>query len=143
MQQQRSETRLTASRADSAEEWFRKLDDKVRPLIFKCRKSDDKRIKVAVLDTGIDIGHPEIQKKLSRNKSQLDPSKCKVWTASPHGIADKVGHGTAVCDILLRIAKIDLFVGKISDSANFDNTTPTIVAEVMTFFSFAAYMIEG
>ncbi|KAF3923713.1 Subtilisin [Dactylellina cionopaga] len=91
----------------------------------------DRTVKVAVLDTGIDEEHPSIIKHKKQNGSNI--KECKDWVGSDHGISDCVGHGTAVCDILLQVAKVDLFVGKISDSAEFDSTTPARVATAIEY----------
>jgi hypothetical protein len=119
---------LTIHRANSAQNWFKTLNDHVRPIMNCLRRTGDRAVKVAVLDTGIDSTHPRIQELLKWNCSSI--KECKDWVASPDGIKDCVGHGTAVCDVLLQAAKVHLFVGKVSDSADFDGKTPARVAEV-------------
>ena len=69
-----------------------------------------------------------IQEHLKWNGSTIE--QCRDWATSHAGIDDCVGHGTAVCDILLQVAKVSLFVAKISDSAEFDSSTPSRIAEV-------------
>ncbi|KAK6499014.1 hypothetical protein TWF481_011583 [Arthrobotrys musiformis] len=115
--------------AESAKEWLQKLKETVHS-ILKCRRREsDEMVKVAVLDTGIDILHPMITKDIEENGSKI--TERKDWTQSPHGTDDQVGHGTAVCEILLRVAKVNLYVGKISDTALFNDLTPGIVAQAL------------
>ncbi|KAH8889149.1 subtilisin-like protein [Thozetella sp. PMI_491] len=114
---------------ETAQAWLDTLEDKVWPLIKESRRPRDRAVKVAVLDTGIDITHPRIQDHLKLNSSKL--AELRDWTSSSHGTADCVGHGTAVCDILLRVAKVQLFVGKVSDTVKFNNSTPECVAEAI------------
>lgn len=98
----------------------------------KLRRTKDRVVKVAVLDTGIDSTHEKIKEHLAWNGSRI--AECKDWTASTNSVRDCVGHGTAVCDVLLRVAKVDLFVGKVSDSAEFGCLVSSRVAQVMLIF---------
>ncbi|KAF3103811.1 hypothetical protein TWF706_004845 [Orbilia oligospora] len=118
--------------AGSAKLWFQKLNDLVvDPILSVRRRQADRLVKVAVLDTGIDIAHPMIIKAMEENGSKI--TKFQDWTQSPYSISDRVGHGTAVSEILLRVAKVDLYVGKVSDAAEFDDRTPGIVAQAIEY----------
>ncbi|KAF3220278.1 hypothetical protein TWF679_009657 [Orbilia oligospora] len=118
--------------AGSAKLWFQKLNDLVvDPILSVRRRQADRLVKVAVLDTGIDIAHPMITKAMGENGSKI--TKFQDWTQSPYSISDRVGHGTAVSEILLRVAKVDLYVGKVSDAAEFDDKTPGIVAQAIEY----------
>ncbi|KAK4034628.1 peptidase S8/S53 domain-containing protein [Parachaetomium inaequale] len=108
--------------------WFQLLDEKVYPILAKRRRAGDRAVKVAVLDTGINLTHERIQSHLDRHGSKI--INCQDWTASQHGTDDRIGHGTAVCDVLLRTAKVHLYVGKVSDEAAFDKNVPARVAQV-------------
>ncbi|KAF3221043.1 hypothetical protein TWF191_007251 [Orbilia oligospora] len=103
----------------------------VDPILSVRRRQADRLVKVAVLDTGIDIAHPMITKAMGENGSKI--TKFQDWTQSPYSISDRVGHGTAVSEILLRVAKVDLYVGKVSDAAEFDDKTPGIVAQAIEY----------
>ena len=125
--------KLTKRRATSAAHWFQLLDQRVYPIVAKRRRTGDKAVKVAVIDTGIDATHERIQSHLDRHGSNI--IDCRDWTASYHGTDDRVGHGTAVCDVLLRIAKVHLYVGKVSDEASFDEHVPARIAQVSLQYS--------
>ncbi|KAJ5369317.1 uncharacterized protein N7496_009077 [Penicillium cataractarum] len=113
----------------SAEIWLDKLSTTVGSRIRERRRQGDTAVKVAVLDTGINREHPAIEKNRRKNCSSI--RDYRDWTDSPHGIEDRVGHGTAVCDILLQVAKVDLYVGKVSERSHFDDQTAARVAEAI------------
>ncbi|RDW89522.1 hypothetical protein BP6252_01554 [Coleophoma cylindrospora] len=116
--------------AESAKAWFGELDHFISRMKLGRRRDSD-RIRVAVLDTGLDEEHAAIQGRLQLHDSTI----CGRRSFIDHtpNIIDAVGHGTAVCDILLRVAKVDLFVAKISETANFDSDTPQRVAKAIEF----------
>lgn len=116
--------------APNAEKWFEQLESDIHPILEIKRRTGDTEVRVSVLDTGIDLTHERIQKQLDKNGSKI--VAFQDWAASKHGINDVVGHGTAVCDVLLRVAKVHLYVGKISDSAAFDGQTPARVAKAIS-----------
>ncbi|MEU4192646.1 S8 family serine peptidase [Kribbella sp. NPDC026611] len=78
---------------------------------------DGKGVKVAVLDTGIDLNHPDLQGRVTASKN---------FTGDPD-IADGFGHGTHVASIITGSGaasggkykgvapKVDLMVGKVLD----------------------------
>ncbi|KAH6623142.1 hypothetical protein F5144DRAFT_550726 [Chaetomium tenue] len=49
--------------------------------------------------------------------------------ASQHEADNRVGQGTAICDVLVRIAKVHLYVGKVADKAAFDDKVLAKVAQ--------------
>jgi hypothetical protein len=92
------------------------------------RRTNDRAIKVAVIDTGIEASHERIRAHVDKHGSKI--IELRDWSGSPHQVDDRVGHGTAVCDVLLRTAKVHLYVGKVSDEAVFDERVPARVAQV-------------
>lgn len=99
-----------------------------------CRRPSDTSIKVAVLDTGVDSGHPKLQESLKRNKSRLMLEESKNFINAEGGVDDRVGHGTAVCDLLLRIAKVSLYVGKVCESARLGDKDINPIANVRCLY---------
>lgn len=77
---------------------------------------DGTRFKVAVLDTGLDIGHPRIQASRERI------IECRKWLSSLDGAKmattnDPCGHGTHITSLLLDVAPdCDVYVAQIADS---------------------------
>jgi hypothetical protein len=118
--------------------WFQLLDQRVYPIVAKRRRAGDRAVKIAVLDTGIDATHERIQSHLDRHGSKI--IDCRDWTTSQHETDDRVGHGTAVCDVLLRTAKVHLYVGKVVDETAFDENVPARVAQVGLQHSTSTFM---
>lgn len=94
------------------------------------RKPQD-QLKVAVLDSGIDLEHDDFQdeERIIETKSFVD-SRATV---------DESGHGTHVAGIILELTKnVDLYVAKIAETRICDEKKP--IAEVtVTFFGREAY----
>lgn len=74
------------------------------------REAREAPLKIAILDTGIDMRHPIIADERSRIKGG------KTWRGGC-AYEDDNGHGTFVAGILLDLTtNVDLFIGKIMDS---------------------------
>ena len=90
--------------------------------------ADDIRIKVAVLDTGLDMGHPRIQASRERIRSTW------TWLDAPEGHQqadpnDHCGHGTHVTGLLLDIAPdCDVYVAQIADSRRSQPISASMIA---------------
>ncbi|KAF3928375.1 hypothetical protein ABW21_db0206353 [Orbilia brochopaga] len=93
------------SRSRSANDWFNELK-----AVHACLSSDrmgsldeeelEEQVKVAIIDTGIDLNHPAFQE--FRKSRQLDPGIDFVDKGEE--IRDLDGHGTHVCHTLLKTA---------------------------------------
>lgn len=82
-------------------------------------------VKVAVLDTGIEKGHPLIDPRRDRL-----PGQKNFYNASQNGVADTHGHGTFTGSLIMDYAPdASLYIAKIADK---DNAAPdaSIVAGV-------------
>ncbi|KAI1110422.1 peptidase S8/S53 domain-containing protein [Nemania sp. NC0429] len=74
-------------------------------------RGQEERIKVAILDSGIDIQHPDF------SGEDRDRIKEKVTFISSDAEVDTAGHGTHVAAIILRLTKnVDLYIGKITNN---------------------------
>ncbi|ROV88919.1 hypothetical protein VSDG_08918 [Cytospora chrysosperma] len=86
------------------------------------------RIKVAILDTGIDIGHPSIKARIERIKD------VRTWVNDLGGkqdrkTGDSSGHGTHIADLLLDVAPdSDIYIARI---AKFSPTEPVQIAKAI------------
>ncbi len=79
------------------------------------------RLKVAVLDTGIDITHPHFD-----GEGRLKTRRSWVTSAAD---ADSCGHGTHILSTILRLTRnVDVYVAKISEGKTVTTTDP--IAEV-------------
>lgn len=82
-----------------------------------------KRIKVAILDTGIDMKHPDVHLKRQRiieHKSFIGGEA--TW--------DKSGHGTHIAGIMLDLTNnVDLYIAKFTDSRRYGDGEKVAVRE--------------
>lgn len=84
----------------------------VHPFIDKQRKDGQKPVRVALIDTGVDVRHPDFQKAVQHNKikgyrafpSYLDP------------LSDRNGHGTHGASVFMRTAPhAVVYIARIAD----------------------------
>ncbi|CAI6089273.1 unnamed protein product [Clonostachys chloroleuca] len=81
------------------------------------------RIKVAILDTGIDIKHPTVQNHLGRIK------KSKSFIGGDATV-DNSGHGTHIAGILLDLTThVDLYIGKFTESRIYEEREDNAVRQ--------------
>ncbi|PHH80670.1 hypothetical protein CDD80_350 [Ophiocordyceps camponoti-rufipedis] len=89
-----------------------------------------KRVKVAILDTGLDMSHPDFQAcsdRIIEVRSWLDGLRGEM-VATPQ---DDCGHGTHVTSLLLGIAPdCDVYIARIAKTKPL---APAIIAEVITY----------
>lgn len=96
-------------RTRTADRWFESLRKRVHTVVECGRKDRDVRVKIAILDTGIDLQHPLIKKHCERIKI------CKsFFDRAPEGDQDSCGHGTHAAGLLLEVApNAELYVGRV------------------------------
>ncbi|CAI6331913.1 unnamed protein product [Periconia digitata] len=98
----------------SSKKWF---TDFKRLRRNKTNIHTEQRIKVAVLDTGVDFAHPGIIGSVYDSKSFIDDN-----TAS-----DNSGHGTHIAGVILDLTtNVDLYIGKVIESSKSDNRRPIV-----------------
>lgn len=129
----------TVGRSGYAEEWMNELTDnflcKTRCLRLYpgCDIAKDwkdgtpKKIRIAILDTGIDLRDSMI----SGAKSRIIEKRS--WVGSPEDWADTYGHGTHVARLLVRMAPAaNIYVTKISGGKTVDPEAMSQIAKVST-----------
>ena len=98
--------------------------DRVHPVLDSRRKDNDKKVKVAIIDSGLDISHPDFA------SDNFGPHNCQDWTGTS-ATHDAVGHGTHAAGLVRRVApEAELYIAKAFDSFDGDADTPRRVAEV-------------
>ncbi|MFD9068829.1 type VII secretion-associated serine protease mycosin [Streptomyces lasiicapitis] len=83
------------------------------------RQSTGKNVQVAVIDTGVDVKHPQLKQAVDTSKGRIflprnlkDKDGRKIPRGNKNGTTDTVGHGTRVAGIIAaRPAKGTGFVG--------------------------------
>ncbi|KAF4976943.1 hypothetical protein FDECE_18415 [Fusarium decemcellulare] len=82
-----------------------------------------KRIKVAILDTGIDMAHPDILSSTGR----ISDHKSFV---GGDATTDRSGHGTHIAGILLNLTNnVDLYIAKFADVSRYNDSENTLVRD--------------
>ncbi len=113
--------------------WRQRFKDVYKKFIEECPQQQGSLspLKIAVLDTGIDMTHPDIVAREEQIKSKYN------WTDGKrkHAVQDNNGHGTFVTGLLLDYAPdAELYVAKIAeDSAP---SPPGLVAKVSILHTF-------
>lgn len=77
-------------------------------------KKHRRRVRVAILDSGIDVAHPEIAARSER----IVETFCPIPGFEDQGNQDKGGHGTHIALLLLQIAPmVDLYIARVFEDA--------------------------
>lgn len=102
-------------------------------LVAQGRKPNNSRVKIAILDTGVDLGHPYFH-DTPKDHPQIHPKdrvrECKSFVHGASGDHDNVGHGTHCTALLLELApNADVYVARVSEGGA-SNLDPEVVARV-------------
>jgi len=96
-------------RPERSDEWFQYYSDNVLKIIKSQPQIVNKRIRVAILDSGVDPMDPFIRRELKRR------IKYQSFIPGLESVEDKVGHGTHTAALLLRTAQnADVYIGRIT-----------------------------
>ncbi|KAL8949643.1 MAG: hypothetical protein Q9222_004268 [Ikaeria aurantiellina] len=91
-----------------ADHWIGTLQNRVHEVVERNRKELDPRVKIAIIDTGIDLESPIIKKHQSRIKES------KSFIDNAPSDRDICGHGTHAAGLLLDIASnAELYVARV------------------------------
>lgn len=107
-------------RSKWADEWFKTLESVVHPMIDKNRK--EKRVRIAILDTGVDPTHPQIQaarltKRIADYFPRPESGTLNADAKFPDLFHDYHGHGTHGTSVLLRTApNAAIYIAKVADN---------------------------
>ena len=85
--------------SNAADEWFQLLEERTQALLVPYRKDRMRRVKIAILDTGIDRKHPSIEAQWNRRVKDA-----KSWIDGEGGDRDTCGHGTHNTSLLMKVA---------------------------------------
>ena len=94
---------LTLSSGERADQWFTYLEEILYDVIPPIPKNREDRIKVAILDTGIDMTDYYIG--LKENRRRISYQSFVIGDPYPTKPNDLYGHGTHVAALLMKVAK--------------------------------------
>ena len=109
--------RLTFVREDdTADKWFQNLTF-VHKAIDESRPTGlDFSVKVAIIDSGVYMQHPEIKEHISTGA--ISRHRCKAFPETLDRLDDKNRHGTHVASVLLKTAPdVNLYIARVFDDA--------------------------
>jgi hypothetical protein len=111
---------------------------KVNSFMMNYRKSPlqaKRMVKVAVLDTGIDLEHPSLKKY--RDKNQISGVFCRDFVTSRDPIQDSTGHGTHCAHVILKICNTArIYAARVFESDEIDENALDRIIKVCLPTSF-------
>lgn len=96
------------------------------------KQGDSNRVRVAIIDTGIDLGHVDMQAAVSDGRI----AKVCDWVDGRGGIEDEstgdsIGHGTHITSIILDMApNVDVYIGRVAKGRELSDDQAENVAKV-------------
>jgi subtilisin family serine protease len=110
--------------------WFKNFTDEVYPL-FGWEDEDVRKVKVAILDTGIDSYHPFLTDALDMVKHSRYRDFTKSSLDDVATPTDICGHGTYIAGIFLRLAPhVELYIARVCETTDLGSKEASQVAEV-------------
>lgn len=110
--------------------WFKLLETETQQLLEQKRRNHSKRIKIAILDTGVDLKHPDFAEDQAKPFSERRIKKPLDFLDSKGNGRDICGHGTHCVGLLRRVAPwADIHVARVATDFNGD-LDPMIIAKV-------------
>lgn len=82
------------------------------------------KVKVAILDTGIDLQHPSLS-------ARIPSTNCRDFVNNVDDICDDAGHGTHTSHLLARTApQAEIFCGRVWRARCEESNTGKLIADI-------------
>lgn len=110
------------------------------------KSNSPRRVRIAVIDTGIDLGNPLIQAVRTYDPSPIRPEWCRSWVGGEQDFHDDVGHGTNCAYLAHKAAPdADIYVAKVFSDKKFKLYQAKHIADVRAPHSgiWASHRSEG
>ncbi|KAF7537671.1 hypothetical protein G7054_g3547 [Neopestalotiopsis clavispora] len=103
-----------AERLTESDRWFKRLNNETHALLESVKGISKEQVRVAILDTGIDLEDPFL-------RSRISPEHCWDFVLDKRDILDKVGHGTHTASILAKTApRARIYCGRVWEERSED-----------------------
>ena len=122
----------------STDNWFVKYLSRCHTLLDMyplLKSAPGKRVRIAVIDTGLNRHHPEVADLLASDEEEQRIKACESWLPDSSrggflpGDEDEAGHGTHCAMVTHKVApNADIFVARVFK--NEDNVVGTYVTDV-------------
>jgi hypothetical protein len=113
---------------EHSRKWVKRLENAVGKLLSAKRDSSKPRVRIAILDTGIDENDEVLQafkERIKGRRSWVDDTE-----TGNDNVLDLVGHGTHVTALLCNVApEADIYIGRITKGKTL--TEPSCIANVI------------
>ncbi|KAF8855730.1 subtilisin-like protein, partial [Acephala macrosclerotiorum] len=112
--------------------WWYSLEAETQALLSPLRRTRCKRVKIAILDTGIDIGHPSFAVDQAGDFSSRR-IKSREDFLDPEGNAhDVCGHGTHCASLLRRVApEADIYIARVAKDFDEDLSADAVAKAIL------------
>jgi hypothetical protein len=111
------------SKAGAANKWFQDIDEMCSILRKKRRLGGYERVRIAILDSGLDESHPSYW-QVKKDYEDF------IGKQNDRGV-DNTGHGTNGFHLILKIIpEVDIYVARVFDGREATPKTPVLMAEV-------------
>ncbi|KAH7309953.1 hypothetical protein BKA65DRAFT_485176 [Rhexocercosporidium sp. MPI-PUGE-AT-0058] len=116
----------------TAKSWFQSLQSETQKLLLPLRRSNGKRVKIAILDTGIDLSHPDFKEDQSVSRTNRRIKIPEDFLDVDGKAHDTCGHGTHCVGLLRKVApEADIYVARVAKDFN-GALKPEVVAKAIS-----------
>lgn len=120
---------ISFHRTHGPRDWFYQMRS-FEACVDASRKDPDDlcpRVRIAVLDTGLDISHPDIAREYSDGRI-----KYHDFLKNSERIEDNDGHGTHCTSVVARLApNAEIYVGRVLLKSQAEGNSPTTLTKVI------------
>ncbi|KFY06829.1 hypothetical protein V492_07706 [Pseudogymnoascus sp. VKM F-4246] len=117
------------SKRHSPGDWFTEIKSFERCIDVSRKDPDElhRRVRIAVLDTGVDIKHPDISRELQEGRIKVHD-----FVTDSINIEDLSGHGTHCTSVVAKFApNAEIYVGRVFQTSQASDTSPEVLKKAI------------